>query len=123
MPGWGTTSYGGQVSDPLLQVSVKVLSTEHCRQFPAIGSKITDNMFCTYEDGKDACQGQDDLLPLHNAPLGAFISRRARSPDSAAVPVTSRKAPSLTDPQPCLLVSEAPLHAEVELGGGSKKAF
>lgn len=62
--GWGTTSYGGQVSDPLLQVSVKVLSTEHCRQFPAIGSKITDNMFCTYEDGKDACQG-DSGGPLN----------------------------------------------------------
>ena len=62
--GWGTTSYGGETSDPLMEVAVSVVSTQRCRQYQTISSKITDNMFCTYTEGKDACQG-DSGGPLN----------------------------------------------------------
>lgn len=62
--GWGTTTYGGQPSGNLLEVSVPIMSTSACRLNVAVGAKVTDNMFCTYADGKDACQG-DSGGPLN----------------------------------------------------------
>jgi len=53
--GWGTTSQGGQVSNQLREVDLPVLTTEQCsRYYPG---QITENMICTYQPGKDTCQG------------------------------------------------------------------
>jgi len=62
--GWGTTSFGGESSNTLLEVSLPILSTTNCKMNTKVGSKITDNMFCTYAPNKDACQG-DSGGPLN----------------------------------------------------------
>lgn len=62
--GWGSTSFGGAPTDVLYEVSVPILSTSRCKQNPIVGKKVTDNMFCTYADNKDACQG-DSGGPLN----------------------------------------------------------
>ncbi|XP_046649983.1 chymotrypsinogen A-like [Daphnia pulicaria] len=62
--GWGTTSFGGTASPNLLEVALPIISTENCRLNSIVGSKITDNMFCTYAENKDACQG-DSGGPLN----------------------------------------------------------
>ena len=52
--GWGTTSYGGDSSDVLLEVEVPVVSKETCT---AAMSGITDSMICAGGvAGFDACQ-------------------------------------------------------------------
>lgn len=53
--GWGTTSQGGSVSNTLREVDLPVLTTQQCRQY--YPGQITDNMICTYNPGKDTCQG------------------------------------------------------------------
>jgi secreted trypsin-like serine protease len=62
--GWGTTQEGGSVSNTLNQVSLPVLTTEQCRRY--MPGQVTDNMICTYQPGKDTCQGDSggsiDLL-------------------------------------------------------------
>ena len=55
MLGWGTAEIGGESSSELRQVSLPILSTKTCKNNNKIGSKITDNMFCTYHPGKDTC--------------------------------------------------------------------
>lgn len=55
--GWGTAEIGGESSSELRQVSLPILSTKTCKNNNKIGSKITDNMFCTYHPGKDTCTG------------------------------------------------------------------
>ncbi len=58
--GWGDTRENGQVgtySDPLMQVSVPIVSNQACNVvYPG---QITDNMMCAGypEGGKDSCQG------------------------------------------------------------------
>jgi len=53
--GWGTTKYGGCVSDVLLEVDVQTVTDDSCNE--AYGGQITDAMLCAAADGKDACQG------------------------------------------------------------------
>ncbi|CAG7824177.1 unnamed protein product [Allacma fusca] len=53
--GWGTTTEGGQQADILQTVDLPVLTTQECQKY--YGSRITDNMICTYQPGKDTCQG------------------------------------------------------------------
>ena len=57
--GWGTTSSGGSVSSTMLEVTVKVLSNNACKNNYAYSSSdITNKMLCANVDGggKDACQ-------------------------------------------------------------------
>ena len=57
--GWGTTSSGGSVSSSMLEVTVKVLSNNACKNNYAYSSSdITNKMLCANVDGggKDACQ-------------------------------------------------------------------
>jgi len=54
--GWGTTSSGGQSSDTLREVSVKVWSNTAC-QNGNYGSAIKDTMLCAGSTNKDSCQG------------------------------------------------------------------
>jgi len=62
--GWGTTSQGGSVSNQLREVNLPVLTTEQCKRY--YPNQITPNMICTYQPGKDTCQGDSggsiDLL-------------------------------------------------------------
>jgi len=53
--GWGTTSQGGSVSNTLREVDLPVLTTEQCAQY--MPGQVTQNMICTYQPGKDTCQG------------------------------------------------------------------
>ncbi|MCB9079558.1 MAG: trypsin-like serine protease [Anaerolineaceae bacterium] len=55
--GWGTTSYGGSISDELMEVQVPIVSNATCAA--SYGSSITDSMLCAgyAEGGKDSCQG------------------------------------------------------------------
>lgn len=62
--GWGTTSFGGASSQTLMEVAVPIISTANCKRNQNVGPKITDNMFCTYADYRDACQG-DSGGPLN----------------------------------------------------------
>lgn len=62
--GWGATSEGGPGSSKLMEVTVKVQSSEACDQnykqaIPSSGQIITNNMFCAGEPegGKDSCKG------------------------------------------------------------------
>ena len=50
---------GGALSNTLREVSVPVFDTTKCKaQYEKTPKTytITDNMICTYEQGKDACQ-------------------------------------------------------------------
>ncbi|MEM7125928.1 MAG: trypsin-like serine protease [Chloroflexota bacterium] len=62
--GWGRTVFGEPDSRPdeLLQVTIPVISWHICDQ--AYNGRITANMFCAGEVGRDACQG-DSGGPLH----------------------------------------------------------
>ncbi|MCB0172111.1 MAG: serine protease, partial [Anaerolineae bacterium] len=55
--GWGTTSYGGSISDVLMEVQVPIVSNATCAA--SYGGSITDSMLCAgyAEGGKDSCQG------------------------------------------------------------------
>eukprot|EP00092_Neocalanus_flemingeri_P011794 GFUD01012717.1.p1 GENE.GFUD01012717.1~~GFUD01012717.1.p1 ORF type:complete len:322 (+),score=80.03 GFUD01012717.1:117-1082(+) len=55
--GWGTTSFGGELSSYLQYVEVNVLSNPECSD--SYGSSITEQMLCANVEGggKDACQG------------------------------------------------------------------
>jgi len=54
--GWGTTSYGGSLSDVLLEIELKVVTKTECKA--AMGeSSIIDGMVCAGATSKDTCQG------------------------------------------------------------------
>ena len=56
--GWGTTSYGGTLSDVLLEVEVPVVTNAWCG---TTMSNITDGMLCAGgEEGKDGCYVNDE---------------------------------------------------------------
>lgn len=54
--GWGTTSYGGDASDVLLEATVGVVDNPDCAEAYGEG-EIYDDMICAAGQGKDACQG------------------------------------------------------------------
>ena len=53
--GWGTTSSGGYQSDVLMEVDLPIMSNGACNEAYAGG--VTEDMICTFEEGKDSCQG------------------------------------------------------------------
>ena len=56
--GFGTLSSGGAASPDLLDVEVKYQTNAQCNQdYNPRGLKITANMMCAADNGKDACQG------------------------------------------------------------------
>merc|ERR1719410_669086 len=72
LAGWGTHKYEEtenenellpHLSNKLLEVDLSVISNEDC------GSKITDQMLCTFSPGKDACAG-DSGGPLVTSGAG-----------------------------------------------------
>lgn len=52
--GWGTTTYGGVVSDVLLEVEVDIVGASDCGN---VYTPMTDSMLCAASEGKDSCQG------------------------------------------------------------------
>jgi len=56
--GWGTTSAGGSLSDPAMEVTVPVVSNSDCESAYGTG-QITSGMMCAGArlGGKDSCQG------------------------------------------------------------------
>ncbi|KAM4535806.1 serine protease 27-like isoform 2-T2 [Fundulus diaphanus] len=54
--GWGTTSFGGAISQTLQEVDVPIVSNSRCSQ---TYTTLTDNMVCAglTRGGKDSCQG------------------------------------------------------------------
>lgn len=55
--GWGTLSEGGDISQKLMKVSLKLFSNSICNQ--GYAGAVTDRMLCAgyLEGGKDSCQG------------------------------------------------------------------
>jgi hypothetical protein len=69
--GWGTTSSGGSLSDPLLQAQVTMVSFSTCSS--AYGSgKILPDMLCAAAAGRDTCQG-DSGGPMVVQSGGVFV--------------------------------------------------
>jgi secreted trypsin-like serine protease len=54
--GWGTTSSGGSSSDVLREVNLPIISNQLCDQKYPHDSIFATNI-CTFEPGKDSCQG------------------------------------------------------------------
>lgn len=53
--GWGTTSFGGEPSNRLMEVRLAVISNFQCQNtYPNLNQQI---MMCAYLPGRDACQG------------------------------------------------------------------
>lgn len=52
--GWGTTAFGGNLSENLLEVQLTVTPKEVCE---AVYGPIQDEMMCAYAPEKDSCQG------------------------------------------------------------------
>lgn len=56
--GWGLTSDRGMGSDPLLQVTVPIVSNTTCQvAYDDMALTITNTMLCAGADGRDSCQG------------------------------------------------------------------
>ncbi|CAL4072041.1 unnamed protein product, partial [Meganyctiphanes norvegica] len=53
--GWGTTSQGGDLSEPLMEVQLPVISNIECAA--EYDRPIPSEMLCTYDPDHDACQG------------------------------------------------------------------
>lgn len=53
--GWGRVTTSGDTSKFLRQATLKVLSSEACRN-TSFGDHITESMMCAYTDDTDACQ-------------------------------------------------------------------
>ncbi|KAJ8006781.1 hypothetical protein DPEC_G00110780 [Dallia pectoralis] len=71
--GWGTTSFGGSISNSLQEVSVPVVGNRECNCDYGVGS-ITNNMICAglSAGGKDSCQG-DSGGPMVSKQSGRWI--------------------------------------------------
>ncbi len=56
--GWGLLEEGGNASDDLMEVTVRIHSNKTCQaNYSDTGVVITDNMICSGRTGKDSCQG------------------------------------------------------------------
>ena len=56
--GWGRLSSSGPLADVLQEATVRTLSIEQCRRKYG-QSRISDNMICAEEPGKDSCEGDN----------------------------------------------------------------
>lgn len=68
--GWGTTEFGGPVSDYLRKVDLTVLSNSDEKCVSAY-PKIQDSQLCAYKEGKDTCQVS--LIKIGNWKTGMDI--------------------------------------------------
>ena len=104
--GWGTTSYGGSLSDVLLEVEVTVVTNEQCKTDMAdyyaydyyydydydMDDLITDGMICAGGvEGKDGCQVSSDDNHINKSKSvdlsiltwpRAFVNKARKSPVS-----------------------------------------
>ncbi len=56
--GWGRTQEKGDAANVLRKVRLPLVSNEDCsRRYRKVRMKVTDNMLCAGEIGRDACQG------------------------------------------------------------------
>jgi len=70
--GWGLTSEDGDVSQVLMETTVKTMKNEQC--FDMYGSQITNYMMCAYKLGTDACQGDSGgPLVTKDPAIGKYI--------------------------------------------------
>lgn len=61
--GWGSTQEGNRTTPPVIRkVDLPVLTTKQCRRYFNPRTRITNNMFCTYRQGKDTCQGDSGTV-------------------------------------------------------------
>ena len=61
--GWGTTSSGGSSSTQLREVDLPIITNESCDQkYPWY--PIFDSNICTFQPGKDSCQGDSGKFLL-----------------------------------------------------------
>ena len=77
--GWGNVEEGGENSNVLQEVEVKVISDESCKNdYKYRKSAITDQMVCANKEGggQDSCQNDSGILafaiiyPLISSPIG-----------------------------------------------------
>lgn len=59
VPGWGTTSFGGQTSTTLRRVTLDVIANSQCQV-----QYVNNQKLCTFTAGKDTCQ-YDSGGPLY----------------------------------------------------------
>jgi len=67
--GWGTTSFGGPMSDVLQEVRVGVLPPENC-WLRSGGPLAPNSTMCAGQMGKDSCQGDSGGPLMHELPQG-----------------------------------------------------
>lgn len=65
--GWGTTEFGGPLSNRLQKVNLEVTNKSSCES--AYPNKITSAQFCTFTPGKDTCNSDSGgpLMYTENA--------------------------------------------------------
>ena len=72
-PGWGTTSFGGSVSNVLMEVQVPVWAQNECEaSYP---DKVFSKMMCAAvkTGGKDSCQVRESKGKNSKSYLNVFV--------------------------------------------------
>ncbi|KAL3778872.1 hypothetical protein HJC23_005979 [Cyclotella cryptica] len=74
--GWGDTTEGGTGSNVLREVDLPIITNDSCNQ--KYSGEIFDSMICTFQPGKDSCQGDsgtDTLIGIVSWGIGCATNQ------------------------------------------------